>query len=45
MKYTEKAYINANHHTKRFRSHRIASKKMYLLFAVYVEDILRNQIW
>ena len=31
MKYTEKAYINANHHTKRFRSHRIASKKMNLL--------------
>lgn len=27
----EKAYINANHHTKRFRSHRIASKKMNLL--------------
>lgn len=29
--WTEKAYINANHHTKRFRSHRIASKKMNLL--------------
>ena len=29
--WTEKAYINANHGTKRFRSHRIASKKMDLL--------------
>ena len=30
--WTEKAYINANHGTKRFRSHRIASKKMDLLY-------------
>lgn len=29
--WTQKAYINANHTTKRFRSHRIASKKMDLL--------------
>ena len=27
----QKAYINANHKTKEFRSHRIASKKMDLL--------------
>lgn len=30
--WTEKAYINANHTIKRFRSHRIASKKMDLLY-------------
>lgn len=29
--WTQKAYINVNHTTKRFRSHRIASKKMDLL--------------
>lgn len=29
--WTEKAYINVNHTTKRFRSHRIASQKMDLL--------------
>ena len=29
--WTQKAYINVNHHTKKFRSHRIASKKMDLL--------------
>ena len=29
--WTEKAYINVNHNTKEFRSHRIASKKIDLL--------------
>ena len=29
--WTQKAYINVNHTTKRFRAHRIASKKMTLL--------------
>lgn len=29
--WTREAYINVNHTTKRFRSHRIASKKMDLL--------------
>lgn len=29
--WTQKAYINVNHTAKRFRSHRIASKKMDLL--------------
>lgn len=29
--WTQKAYINANHASKRFRAHRIASKKMDLL--------------
>ena len=29
--WTQKAYINANHNTKEFRSHRIASKKIDLL--------------
>lgn len=30
--WTQEAYINANHNTKEFRSHRIASKKMDLLY-------------
>ena len=29
--WTEKAYVNVNHNTKKFRSHRIASKKIDLL--------------
>lgn len=32
--WTEKAYINVNHNTKEFRSHRIASKKIDLLHEV-----------